>query len=596
MIWHLIIIVVSLILAWKLFSSILKPTQNKRYYSDLKAYYSSSSSVEDLVRKYGMNSNAFLTLYRGFNYFSSREANKSGVIAFIDELHAWVGATDPLAPPENQRELLQQFSSTAQLAGKAAMLLPVSKSTAHLAEELGYGSVMIGTEPTFRLDDFQPSIDSIASARHLYQRGARVTEFHPRDPSVPLSSLSQCNEIIQEWLSTRKIDPLSFLNKVAPWEVCDHRKYFWVTLNNRILAFLATVPIWPRNGWYFIDLLRHSASPAGSTELLMIEAIRLLKMAGAQEISLGVSPLSNLHLAPKTKHQFLYGVLRFVYEHVNFFYRFKSLYQFKDKFHPNYQRPMYLIFYPPKMRVADILSLVEAFFPGGVVKAFWSMTRRFYQHFRLGEWVERQLATSIISRPLPTTMKECVTRCPLTIVLIAINLWFYFVLNTRHGQAAYIYYRWSFSMSSAIHYPLEALIISPFVHHDLFHIDTNLLMLAAFGGLLEALAGTRVLSLCFFTGVFLSNPLTLVVLAPLLHALSIPLFQRLISESDVGVSLGILGAVGGLLHFLKRGRVLLVILIAVIIAVAVAKGSVLFLSHAAALLLGSFAIRLYLRA
>src|SRR5207249_1481024 len=133
---------------------------------------------------------------------------------------------------------------------------------------------------------------------------------------------------------------------------------------NKIVALLAAVPVPARQSWYFVDLLRLSTSPPGSTELLVLEAIRLLKDSGAQEATLGFSPLSNMHLAPQGENERLYRCLRFLSERVSFFYRFKPLFKFKSKFQPTHYEPMYLIFSPPKIGLKEILSLMDALLPG----------------------------------------------------------------------------------------------------------------------------------------------------------------------------------------------------------------------------------------
>ncbi len=51
--------------------------------------------------------------------------------------------------------------------------------------------------------------------------------------------------------------------------------------------------------------------------------------------------------------------MHYIYEHINQFYNVKSLYKFKEKFHPTWS-PRYLIYPGPGSLLPTVLAVIEA--------------------------------------------------------------------------------------------------------------------------------------------------------------------------------------------------------------------------------------------
>ncbi len=350
---------------------------------------------KEAIRRYAKNSNGFLTLYEGYQTF---DAEGGGSLSYVESGSAWVGATEPLAEPHRISEVLSQFVYTAVTQKKSALILPVDRTTMEKAKGLGFKALQIGTEPYFDLMQYQPQWHLPDSSRGLKNKGARVEEFRPE--KIPAAQKNRCNELLKEWLGTRKMAPLSFLNRVEPWNLAEEKRYFWIQHEGQIWAYIAAVPIWSRNGWYFVDLIRSPEAPIGATELLMLEAMGILKKEGAKEISLGVAPLAELPKGEKGIEGAIYTLLRFVFNRVDLFYRFKSLYQFKEKFQPSRKEESYLIYYPPNLSPITLLGLLGAFVPTGVGGAVGSwLTRKSYRLPRL-EKLKPLLSKNRVPLPL----------------------------------------------------------------------------------------------------------------------------------------------------------------------------------------------------
>jgi lysylphosphatidylglycerol synthetase-like protein (DUF2156 family)/membrane associated rhomboid family serine protease len=560
------------------------------------------------VEKYGAVSNSFMTLYDGFRYFAyPAEGEPRAMIAYADTGDAWVGGAEPFAPEddpepgrhESVREAaLAAFATAANRAGRTAFMLPVGTAVARAARARGYRSLQIGSEPAWRFDRFPPTgrtwVDIVPTAKHLDARGARVTELRPDE--LPAERRAELEEIRIAWLASRGTDPLGFLNQVDPWKHAAKKRFFSVTLGGRTLAFLAAIPIPATKGWYLVDLFRRSDSPAGSTELLLLSAMRLLRQTGAEWASTGIAPLSGLEaasaleLADFEEHRTLYKVLRLTYEKGNAFYNFKPLHRYKLKLLPTSCDPAYLIYRrpggEPRLRLRDALGLFRAFLPSGVLGATRSGFVRLALKFRLSDWIRARLRDDIVVRSAPPSWSRLARRCRLTLALLAINLGFYLWANGLGGElGAGVQQAWEFSWPAFLAHPVHALALSPFLHHGPVHLSLNLLGLTVFTGGLEYLAGSWLTALCYLIPMWLANPLTAGALALAGRA----------AEADVGASLGIFGTAGGLLLFLRGRGWILGILLGAIALDSISRGSWITWDHAVALALGAAVARARLR-
>ncbi len=546
----------------------------------------------EVVQKYGNNSNSFMTLYPGFDYFKSKDPTIPGAIAFLEMSYAWIGGTEPLTSPECENRLLTEFAEAAAKVGKTAVLLPVNQEVAKRASKAGYGSLMIGREPVFDLSFYPKTgntwIDIIPTAKQLDAKGARIIEISPTQCSQQIKH--ELDAITTEWLSTRKMDPLGFLNKVEPWTLSEHKKYFYLELSGKILAFLAAIPIWPRRGWYLIDLVRKKDTPAGTTELLTLRSMQLLKNAGAQEVTLGVSPLAQLDSDPSNPK--LSAFLRMMYEKGNLFYNFKSLYQYKLKFDPTRCDAAYLIFknietQQTHLRLKDVLSIFQAFSRKGLMHATWSGLTRSVKQTHLSELIRNQLKLAVVVRSVPRSWRLLLLRCKFTVSILVFNLVLFFATTESSGLLkSSIEAQWGYRWDTLHQSPVHALALSPFLHWNLTHLNINLILLICFTGGLEYLAGTGFVALCYLIPMILSNPLTSLCLG----AMNFPL-----TELDVGASLGIFGCVGALNGFLRHGIILSASLCGITLIQALVTHNGLVLNHWTALFLGTLIGRLALK-
>ncbi|OFZ83406.1 MAG: hypothetical protein A2583_08535 [Bdellovibrionales bacterium RIFOXYD1_FULL_53_11] len=573
---------------WWLFRKdfrIFKPSRKKFHFPEVI----DGAAYEKLLKSHGANTNSFLTMYDGFSRFvPDGEAWRGrGAIAFAETRHSFVAAAEPVCSKSDSVRMLEEFRDMAWNKNKSVMMIPVSEEYAEAARSLGFDSLMIGSEPVFDLEISLPDPGRFHSARHLQSSGALVL-------MTGLDGLSkeqkkECDDILDEWLSIRWMSPLSFLNRVNPWEQGRHKRYFLLQHGGRCLGFIAAVPVWTENAWYLVDILRRKDSPPGTTELLICEAMRLLKNEGASWVSLGVSPLSRIGEADRSKHPLLYRLLALAYDRGNLVYRFKPLFEFKDKFCPTRYPLRYLIMYPPGIHPRKVLNLLHAFIPGGIVEVAWSGLKRRIKGFELQDWFFKHLRDDMVVRQLPEGFGEYIARLPVTLS-VGVGAMAVWLLGNLVDPAAGREWigNYSFSGEDLKDSVVATLLFSPWLHWNFSHLASNLFCLFSGMALFELLAGSAIALVVFIPAMLLSNPVTLLALSAVMPS------GGGMSERDVGISLGVFGCIGGLMYLLKHKRHFIFVFHGAVVLVAFFEKSWLALDHIIAFWIGILSSKIIL--
>jgi phosphatidylglycerol lysyltransferase len=542
----------------------------------------SARELWDLLVRFGTNSNAFLVMYPGYRYFHP-EGLPGTALGYIETGPAWIGACEPLAPPEQWPEIFRAFAQAARARGKNAIVLPVGEPARRCAEAGGWGSIKLGGEPFFALSRYQPSVDIVSTARRLSDRGARVVEF--RYEKLAAEKKRELDELVLEWLGSRKMHELGFVNRVEPWALSERKKYFAAELDGKTVAFVAAVPIPAGNGWYLIDVFRRERSPAGATEILLLEAMRILKSQGAERISLGVAPLSDLGPEVCPERTWLTRFLHLVYRHGGLAYNFRSLHQYKLKFKPTQIEPAYLVYWPNRLRVRTFRAVSEAFV-GSPLKALRSSLSR---RLRRLDWIgaiEQRLTQDYVLRPVPKDIPQLLGRIPFTLTLFALLVTLFLGTSDAHSQLSpELARRYAFTWDALRHREITAILGSAFLHGGALHLTSNLLLLVFGVGTLEYFRGTTFTTVSYAIAMCAANPVTAAVYWPT-RWFAPAVWSTLLAQNDVGASLGIFGCVGALVTILRQESWVFAVLAVFYTGYTLTTGRLLAMSHVTAVGIG----------
>ncbi len=555
-----------------------------------------SQNLAEFISNEGTCSTSMLTLYPGYQYFEINIRGFRGAIAYVDTQSVWVGAGDPvLSHPGILEEFISEFFEEAKKNRKVAYILPASKAISDLARKRDLLSFQIGSEPWFKLGGIHPNL---AQARQLLKKGATVKAFDPE--KLEAREHIEIEEITRGWLKSRKMPALGFLNRLEPWIGLEFKRYFHVIYNGLQVGYLAAVPIKSKRAWYLVDLIRAPNAPVGTTELLVVEAMRQLELEGAKEVSLGMSPFVRFSNTEDSVYPYLYKVMDFSLNRMGFIYNFKLLFEYKKKFGPSNWEPLYFVCSEKRVNPLGLFRLMRVVMPHGFMSILRAVVANSFSQIDSQVLAKRFLTHKILLRSMPSSFLEFVMRSKATLTLAVVNVLFYSVTSGDDGHlraklASKHAYQWTrliehgFSLES-----IKLLVIPSVLHWDLSHLFTNLIFLSVFVGLLELLAGTEVVGIAFLSGVILSNPLTSALIIPIVGLFSNETLIHFKQSQDVGSSLGIFSCMGVLAYFFRHTKAALSILVLGVLAVAYLQQDLLALNHLIAIAIGFMFIQYFL--
>ncbi len=307
----------------------------------------------EIVENYGCSSLARFALFDDKSYYFSPSGRS--VIAYVPKGRGAIALGDPIGPADDIKDVLVGFQQFCQRNDWYPAFYQTLPTHLDLYQSLGFKAVKIGEEAIVDLNAFTMQGKAGKPLRNAVNRmtklGHRV-DFHT--PPISDELLQELRSVSDEWLQMRRGSEKRFSlgwfdeNYLRECEIAVVR-----TPTGDISAFANVVPEYQLNE-ITIDLMRRRQSVEhGTMEFLFISLFQHFKEQGYDGFNLGLSPLAGVGETPASPR--LEKALRYLYEHLNQFYNFKGLHEFKEKFHPRWE-PRYFV-YPG---VAALLEVVVA--------------------------------------------------------------------------------------------------------------------------------------------------------------------------------------------------------------------------------------------
>lgn len=328
-------------------------------------------ATNDLLHQqaaYGYNAHSLVSIAPGARLWSCPQID--GAITYNEFGKVWLVPGDPLAHPDDVAELTRRFVEAARAEGRFAAFMPATARFARQAAPVGLHAVKIAAAPYFDLTTWGPRGDRAKKARagvnQARRAGVRVNEVENVDEKLKRETALLC----RSWLKARRCAiKLGWLFELDPFQHSSLKKFFTARDEaGKLVGFLAASPMPARDGWYLEDVLRLPSAPAGTTDLLVVETLNMLKRGGAKLATLGTSPMAREgeHVHEVCNHELVENVLRTVTSCFSGFYNFEGLRRFKTKFAPSWWESEYLLFprdvlAPPHL----IRAFIQAIAPDG---------------------------------------------------------------------------------------------------------------------------------------------------------------------------------------------------------------------------------------
>ena len=212
-----------------------------------------------------------------------------------------------------------------------------------LYRRAGLHMLKIGEDPIINTRTFTLAGKAMANVRTSVKRaekeGLHVVFY--RGQVLDADQRTQMERISHAWLASKGGSEWGFsMGRFDPCGDPEQVTALAVDAANKVHAFVTFVPIYGRNGWG-LDLMRRAEQFApGTMELLLARSIEYLKSCGADIVSLGLAPMSNVNNDDET---FLNNSIDFLTHRFGNLSSSQSLFKFKKKFQPIWES-RYLVF------------------------------------------------------------------------------------------------------------------------------------------------------------------------------------------------------------------------------------------------------------
>ncbi|MBD2519724.1 bifunctional lysylphosphatidylglycerol flippase/synthetase MprF [Nostoc sp. FACHB-973] len=313
--------------------------------------------AKEIVEQYAKSSLARFTLFTDKTYYFSTSGRS--FIAYVTKGRGAIALGDPIGPIEERQEVIIGFQLFCEKNDWYPAFYQTLPDDLDIYKSLGYHTVQIGEEAIVDLHNFTlqgKANQNLRNAMNKLTKSGHKIKFY--QPPITDELLNKLQTVSDEWLKMMQGSEKKFSVGWFDYAYLQECEIVAVHTPEGIISAFANVVGEYQKKEITIDLMRrHKEVENGTMEFLFISMFQHFKLLGYDNFSLGLSALSGVGETQYSPR--LEKALKYLYEHLNKFYKFKGLHTFKDKFNPHWE-PRYLV-YPNLAALPDVVvALVRA--------------------------------------------------------------------------------------------------------------------------------------------------------------------------------------------------------------------------------------------
>lgn len=310
-------------------------------YNRLESQHVDLDEVNAFLKNNGGNHVSHLTFINDKRVFWTR--NRKSLIIYQKVANKLIILGDPVGKEEEVKNAIQEFNQYANTHGLNPIFYQASEKFLDSYQELGYDLFKLGEEAKVNLHDYTLSGKKVAKLRTRKNKFEKNGfQFKIVQPPYSDNFLKQIHEISESWLGDRKEKGFS-VGFFCEQYISRFPLAILQEQDGTPIAF-ATLACdsQKENKTITIDLMRYlKDSPHGTMDMLFLSIFNWCQEQGYDWCSMGMAPLS--HLGNEHPPTLFEKIARFAYHHGKYFYNFKGLFEYKNKFYPLWE-PRYLVY------------------------------------------------------------------------------------------------------------------------------------------------------------------------------------------------------------------------------------------------------------
>lgn len=280
---------------------------------------------------------------------------------------SWVCMGDPIGNNKNVKELIWDFHEMANLHQGWTVFYEVSEKYIPYYLDIGLTLIKIGEEARVQLSEFSLEGSTGKDFRYSVKRMEKDGyHFEIMQPEEIPAHIEELKSISDAWLETKNTKEKSFSMGSFKTEYLTNFPLAIIRKGDQIAAF-ANIWMTADKEEMAIDLMRYNPTISNTTmEYLFTKLMLWGKENGFRYFSLGMSPLSGLEnrtLAPLWNK-----IGSTIFTHGEYFYNFKGLRAYKEKFNPIWE-PRYIAL-PKGIKQMFVLKDIALLISGGTKEIF----------------------------------------------------------------------------------------------------------------------------------------------------------------------------------------------------------------------------------
>lgn len=266
--------------------------------------------------------------------------NGKAFIMYTVSGRSWIAMGDPIGPKSQWQELSWQFCELCDRFGGWPVFYEVGSENLHVYIDLGMTLVKLGEEGRVELESFSLEGGPRKELRCTYNKLSKEGyTFEVVQRGAVSQIMGDLRRISDAWLEEKNTREKGFS---LGYFKEDYIAQFPLGLIRRGDEILAFANIWSsgRMEEISVDLMRYTPdAPTGTMDYLFVHLMQWGKANGYHWFNFGMAPLAGL--SDKSLASLWNRIGGFLFKHVENFYNFQGLRQYKEKFQPQW-RPCYL--------------------------------------------------------------------------------------------------------------------------------------------------------------------------------------------------------------------------------------------------------------